>query len=61
MLYYSNKARQSHINSIDKLMKKVASIPENVLDYTSATSVIRYLADYKSLIETEIKQNKEVK
>ena len=59
MLYYSNEARQSHIDSIEALIKKVASIPGNVLDYTSATAITRYLADYKSLIEKEIKQNKE--
>ena len=53
MLYYSDKARVSAINSIENLIKKVAVIPGNYLDYTSCHQLINQLNDLIGVIEDE--------
>lgn len=53
MLYYSDEARVSAINSIENLIKKVVVIPGNYLDYTSCHQLINHLNDLIGVIEDE--------
>lgn len=42
-MYYSSSARESAINDILELNKKIASIPGKYLDFQSACSIGKYL------------------
>lgn len=48
--YYTREARKSAVNNIGRLMAKVSTIKGDQLEYTDATAIIRYLADYMELI-----------
>lgn len=53
MLYYTDEARVSAINSIENLIKKVSVIPGNYLDYTSCHQLINHLNDLIDVIKDE--------
>lgn len=53
MLYYSDEARNSAIEGIDKLMVEVNGISGERLDYATASDICRYLAVLKEEIEKE--------
>lgn len=58
MLYYSNEARQSHINNIDRLKRILVTIPGNILNIHDSADLIKYLSDYQNEIIKESKENK---
>ena len=55
MIYYSNKARESHKNRIDELIKELGTIPGNIMSYNDVADVIRYLITLQNEIEKEEK------
>lgn len=55
-LFYTKEARESHINRIEELQKKVATVSGNELNYTEATEIINYLRMLKVVIATENKR-----
>lgn len=58
MMYYSKKARMDAIDSIQNCMRKISEIPGNVLDYTTAQDINKFLSQLIDEIEKE--QRKEV-
>ena len=56
MVYYSHEARESFLKVIEDLRKKVACIPGQYLDYTSANQLSRCLDDLESFIKQEDKE-----
>lgn len=56
MVYYSHEARESFLKVIEDLRKKVACIPGQYLDYTSANHLSRCLDDLESFIKQEDKE-----
>lgn len=60
MLYYSNEARQSHIDEINKVIKTISEIPGGDLDFLTASSAVRYLQAYRDLIEQELESKQSI-
>lgn len=58
MIRYTDEARESTINHIYELIQKIGSVSGDQLNYTDATAVIHYLAEFKDLIEKEHKNKK---
>ena len=56
MVYYSHEARESFLKTIEELRKKVACIPGQYLDYTSANQLSGCLDDLESFIKQEDKE-----
>ena len=56
MIYYSNEARQSHIDNIDRLKHVLFAIPGNVINVNDSATIINYLSDYQKLIIKEMKE-----
>lgn len=55
MLYYSNEARKSHKKRIQELVELISTTPMNCLGgHQNVSDIIKYLNDYKQLIEKEI-------
>ena len=59
MLYYSNEARQSHINRITELVNVINSIPVDTLGgYQNVSDIVKYLNEYRTVITKEMKEFK---
>ena len=57
MLYYSNKARMSHIKRIKELIKTLCATPiDNISDTLNTYDIIEYLNQYKIAIEKEMEE-----
>ena len=57
MLYYSNEARQSHINRITELVNIINSVPVDTLGgYQNVSDIVKYLNQYKFAIEKEMEE-----
>lgn len=55
MLYYSNEARKSHQKRIQELIDVLSTKSMDYLGgYQNVSDIIKYLNDYKNLIEKEI-------
>ena len=56
MITYSEKAKDSYIERIEKLMKELGNVPTNIIDYTDLHWLIHTaLADLKKEVEKEWK------
>lgn len=55
-IYATNKARESHIENIDRLLAKLGSSEDCMrgLGYTDLREVMRYLRDLKKATEMEM-------
>ena len=55
-IYDTNKARESHIENIDRLLSKLGNSEECLrgLGYTDLREVTRYLRDLKKAVEMEM-------
>lgn len=51
--FYTNKARQSKIEQITRLIEIVATVPGNVIGYTDARAITDILANYREDLEKE--------
>lgn len=59
MLYYSNEARQSHINRITELVNIINSVPVDTLGgYQNVSDIVKYLNEYRTVINKEMKESK---
>ena len=59
MLYYSNEARQSHINRITELVNIINSVPVDTLGgYQNVSNIVKYLNEYRTVINKEMKESK---
>lgn len=59
MLYYSNEARQSHINRINELVNIINSVPVDTLGgYKNVSDIVKYLNEYRTVINKEMKEFK---
>lgn len=56
MLYYSKEARKNAIENIDHLIKVIAEIPGDKLNYIEAGQIINHLCDLKRVIANEGKK-----
>lgn len=56
--YYTDKARQSAIDHLTKLIEVVATTRGDVIDYLDARAIIEVLADRKEDLIKEIESNK---
>lgn len=54
MLYLTNKARESHIEEITRLIDVLGHITSDKLTYIDYRQLIGYLADHRDLIIAEI-------
>lgn len=61
MLFYTEEARESAIESIFNCMCKIGSVSGSELSYTDAATVNKYLSMLVSEIEKESKAQKEGK
>ena len=61
MLFYTEKARKSAIESIRNCMYKIGSVSGSELSFTDATTVNKYLSMLVAEIEKESKAQKESK
>lgn len=59
MLYYSNEARQSHINRITELVNIINSVPVDTLGgYQNVSDIVKYLNECRTVIKKEMKESK---
>lgn len=54
MLYLTNKARESHIEEITRLIDVLGHITSGELTYIDYRRLIGYLADHRNLIIAEV-------
>lgn len=54
MLYYTNKARQSHIDEITRLIDVLGNLKSEDFYYTDYRRLVGYLSDLRDLIKAEI-------
>lgn len=57
MLRLTQKARGSAIKEIDRLIEVVNHIPGNHLSFIDASSITKFLSEYKNEIKKEYKAN----
>lgn len=53
MIYYSNRARKTAINNIEKLVGVIMGMKTNELNFTDAMSICYYLNTLKDEIQKE--------
>lgn len=61
MMYYTDKARASHISRIKELQAKVAEVKGTELNYFESTEIIHYLSELIRVIEKEGKPQVKVR
>lgn len=54
MLYYTNKARKSHVDEITRLINVLGNLKGEDLCYIDYRRLVEYLSDFKDLIKAEI-------
>lgn len=59
MMYLTNKARESHIAEITRLIGVLGAIRGDELSYIDYRRLVSYLADHRDLIKSEIDYKKE--
>lgn len=57
--YYTNKARQSAVDQITKLIDVVATTRGDIVNYLDARAIIDILADRKEDLEKEIRDHEQ--
>lgn len=54
MITYSNKAKESYLQKIEKLQKNLGNVPTNIIDYSDLHWLIHVaMNDLKKAVENE--------
>ena len=58
MIYYTERARATALNNIQRLRVRLAELPGNVLGHSETAAVLYYLSELSSAIESEQRHEK---